>query len=87
MSPPLDEQFLIYRLKKIIGDSLAEGDADSGGQEFISYLSYENHFKKFKKTMEKCAHQHYEFWNLLIDDSPDLGRVSSIGDKITDHID
>lgn len=80
--PSLDQQFMVYRYKRLIGDSLIEGGKESGGYEYISAMNYESAFKKCKNNIEKVSLLHFEFWNHLLEDSPDLGRLQDIGKKI-----
>ena len=73
--PGIDHQFMIFRLRKIIEDELAEGQ-EHGGIDFIAAMNFENQLNLFKQLIEKCAMLHYEFWNHLLDESPDLVRLS-----------
>jgi hypothetical protein len=83
--PSLDQQFMIFRQRKIIEDELAEGQ-EHGGMDFIAALNFENMFRTFKSLIEKSASLHFEFWNHLMDDSPDLVRLSVSGAKINTSI-
>ena len=40
LRPPIDEQFMIYRYIRLIGDSLIESGKESGGYEYISAVNY-----------------------------------------------
>lgn len=84
LKPSLDEQFIIFRYKKLIGDSLMESGKESGGFEYVSAVNFESNYRKCKSNIEKTALLHYELWNHLLEDSPDLGRLSDIGFRI-DH--
>jgi hypothetical protein len=79
--PSIDQQFLIFRQRKLIEDELAEGQ-EHGGIDFIAALNFENMFKTFKQLIDKSAMLHFEFWNHLQDDTPDLVRLSVQGAKI-----
>lgn len=48
LHPSLDEQFIIFRYKRIIGDSLLESSRESGGVEYVSALNFESNFRKCK---------------------------------------
>ena len=72
---------MIFRQRKIIEDELAEGK-EHGGMDFIAAMNFENMFRTFKSLIEKSANLHFEFWNHLMDDSPDLVRLSVSGAKI-----
>ena len=46
LSPPLDEQFIIYRVRKMcedIGDCL--GDSDGSGMDLIAKLTYDSNLR------------------------------------------
>jgi hypothetical protein len=45
-------------------------------------MNYENNFRKCKNNIEKTALLHYEFWNHLLEEAPDLGRLSELGQRI-----
>lgn len=48
LKPSLDQQFMIYRYKKIIGDSLLESGKESGGYEYIAAINFDSNFRKCK---------------------------------------
>ena len=48
----------------------------------MAAINYETTFKTFKQAVEKCAMLHFEFWNYLQDQQPNLVRVSNSGAKI-----
>ena len=83
--PSYDEQFMIYRQRRIIEDELTEG-SEHGGVDFIAALNFDSQYKQFQSLIEKSALLHYEFWNHLLDDSPDLVRLSQQGAKINNSI-
>jgi hypothetical protein len=82
LRPSIDEQFMIYRYIRLIGDSLIESGKESGGYEYISAVNYESSFRKCKLNIEKTALLHFEFWNHLQEDSPDLRRLMDLGIRI-----
>lgn len=86
LKPSFSEQFMAFRYKKLISDSLIEGGKYSGGYEYVSALTFDKNFKKFKHTVETTALLHFEFWNHLLEESPDLGRLSEIGTKISESL-
>mmetsp|Transcript_42337 Transcript_42337/g.40581 ORF Transcript_42337/g.40581 Transcript_42337/m.40581 type:complete len:91 (+) Transcript_42337:792-1064(+) len=72
-NPTLEQQFEIFRFRHIIEDELHDGvDISAGGLEYVAAINFENYFNSFKQSIEKSTVLHYEFWNLLIDDNPDL---------------
>ena len=86
LRPPIDEQFMIYRYIRLIGDSLIESGKESGGYEYISAVNYESSFRKCKLNIEKTALLHFEFWNHLQEDSPDLRRLMDLGIRIDSQL-
>lgn len=77
---------MIFRYKRLIGDSLIESGKESGGYEYVSAMNFETNYRKCRNYIEKSALLHYEFWNHLLEDSPDLGRLCDIGIRIDDSI-
>ena len=73
---------MIFRYKKLIGDSLLESGKESGGFEYVSAVNFESNYRKCKQNIEKSALLHFELWNHLLEDSPDLGRISDLGNRI-----
>jgi hypothetical protein len=73
---------MIFRYIRLIGDSLIESGKESGGYEYISAMNYETNFRKCKMHIEKTALLHFEFWNHLQEDSPDLRRLMDLGIRI-----
>lgn len=81
--PPFDEQFIIYRYKKIIEDEIAETQNEgAGGLDVISELAFQNHLRQCQANIEKSALQHMEFWSQLSEDNPDLAKLNDLGSKI-----
>lgn len=76
--PNFEEMFKIYRYRHIIEDELFEGsEGVSGvGLDYVAAMQFEANFKQFKLLIERSALLHYEFWNHLMDDNPDLARLS-----------
>lgn len=72
-----EHQFMIFRFRHIIEDELHEGiEGNGGGLDFVAALNFETHFNNFKGAIEKATLLHYEFWNHLLDDQPDLAKLS-----------
>ena len=82
LRPSLDQQLIIFRYKRLIGDSLLENGNESGGFEYVSALNYEANYRKCRQRIEGTSMLYYELWNHLLEDSPDLGRLSDLGLKI-----
>jgi conjugal transfer/entry exclusion protein len=66
----------------------AEGSSGVGGAglDYVAAINFENHFSMFKAMIEKSALLHFEFWNHLMDDAPDLRRLSEQGSRINASI-
>ena len=77
---------MIFRYIRVIGDSLIESGKESGGYEYISAVNYDANFRKCKSYIEKTALLHFEFWNHLQEDSPDLRRLMDLGIRIDQQL-
>lgn len=74
---------MIYRYRQIIEDELYDNDGPQGGAgwaqgsglDYVAAINFENHFKIFRGLVERSTTYHYDFWNMLLDDSPDLMRL------------
>jgi len=81
--PFFDEQFIIYRYKKIIEDEIAESQNDGqGGLDAITEVAFQNQFRQLQANIEKSSLLHMEFWSQLSEDNPDLAKLSDSGSKI-----
>lgn len=83
-NPPLDEQFTIYRCKKLIEESTVE---ESENLDIISNIAYINYFNQFKLGIYKTAELYLEFWTLLLnpnhqDNYENLAKLNELGTKI-----
>jgi hypothetical protein len=45
-NPRFDEQFIIYRYKKIIEESSSEIEEGEGNMDIVSNIAYQNHFNQ-----------------------------------------
>ena len=85
--PAWDEEFLIFRFKKIIEEELLEKKKEDKllGLSFdsINELALNSLVKQIKINIEKSANHHLEFWSQLSEDTPDLGKLFEIGNRIT----
>ena len=82
--PPFDEQFVIYRYRKMIEDEMADVQADNQGGtlDAISMIAYDNYLRQFKEAIERTALLHMEFWLEVMEPEPDLGKLDKTGSKI-----
>jgi hypothetical protein len=63
-----------------------QGFAGGAGMEYVAALNFDNHFRGLRQSIERSATLHYDFWNMLLDDSPDLQRLKDQGAKINASI-
>jgi len=75
--PPFDEQFIIYRYKKMNEDQ---------GDDLIANIAYESSLRQCFQYIEKVASLHLDFWTTLREDRPDIAKLNSIGSKINNNI-
>ena len=82
--PAFDEQFLIYRYRKLIEDEMADVQTDNqtGTLDAISMIAYDNYMRQFKEATERSAYLHMEFWLEVVEPEPDLGKLDKTGSKI-----
>ncbi|CAD8070227.1 unnamed protein product [Paramecium primaurelia] len=84
--PYLDQQFLIFRLRKIIEEQMF----DSGNLTNVNEFTAENNLREIKMLIEKSTQLHLDFWIKLREDTPDLGKLYEVGlrmlyvDKVLD---
>lgn len=86
LKPDFDEQFLIYRYKKMIEDSLDDNmNNENGGQnnlDIVGMIAYENHKNMCEQYIRDSSINHKEFWMELLEEMPNLEKLSIIGNKI-----
>lgn len=87
MRPPFDEQFLIFRYKKIY-EEYGDGphDGANSGLDVVSKFAYESSFKQCQQHIIKSAQLHLTFWNQLMDDRPDITKLNECGSKINQSV-
>lgn len=86
LNPLFDEQFLIYRYKKMIEDQLDDsGNNDArpqGDLDVVGVIAYDNHKKFCLEFIKEASHRHKDFWLELLNDIPNMEKLSFIGSKI-----
>ncbi|EAR83936.2 PAS domain S-box protein (macronuclear) [Tetrahymena thermophila SB210] len=88
--PNFQEEFSIYRYKHIIEEEMVENDVrtqESKGIEVNSIVNFQNKFVIFLNSIEKSVMLHLEFWSKLLEDTPDIQKILSLGSKITNTVD
>ena len=86
-NPVFEEQFTIYRYKKMLEEQTSEVNGDSDDNlDIVSNIEYKNHFNLFKSGITKAAALYMEFWSLLLnpnqDSQEDLTKLNDYGSKI-----
>ncbi|CAD8125808.1 unnamed protein product [Paramecium sonneborni] len=84
LSPSLDNEFIIFRYKKIIEEemNIMQNESINGNQDIASELAFQNNMRQFQNKIERATLMHMDFWSQLQEDSPDLGKMNEIGYKI-----
>lgn len=75
LKPSFDEEFLIYRYKKIIEDNLndinqREASNDEEEVDIVGLIAFETHLKTCIHFVQKSAEYHKDFWNELLEEKP-----------------
>jgi PAS domain S-box-containing protein len=86
--PSIDEEFIIFRYKKIIEDEIAESknEANQGGMDVVSEMTFHNQLRQIQANIEKSTLLYMEFWSQLTEETPDLAKLNDIGSKINASI-
>ncbi len=82
-NPQFDEQFLVYRYRKMLEDETMEASEGATIMDVVTMLAYENCLQQCKEAIEKSAYLHMEFWMELQEPEPDLGKLDATGIKIS----
>jgi hypothetical protein len=73
--PPFDEQFIIFRYRKIIEDEISESKNEgTGNVDIVTEISFQNELRQCHANIEKSSMHHMEFWSQLSEDNPDLAK-------------
>jgi PAS domain-containing protein len=85
-NPRFEEQFIIYRYKKLIEENSTEVSDNEENLDVVSNIAYKNHFNQFKNCISKAATLYIDFWGLLLnpnqDNNEDLSKLNDYGSKI-----
>ncbi len=86
-NPQFDEQFLIYRYRRMLEDETMEvNEGGAASMDVVTMLAYENCLQQCKEAIEKAAYLHMEFWLELLEPEPDLGKLDATGIRISSTI-
>lgn len=80
--PSFEQQFNIYRFRKIIRENLEDNKQNSS--DLIEMIRFDNHVSLCEEAMMVSAKLNKEFWAQLKEDIPDLKKLNSIGSRITE---
>ena len=85
-NPKFDEQFIIFRYKKLIEETSDFSEGSTTNLDVVSSIAYQNHFNQFKQGIQRAAVLYVDFWNLLIspnkNNQEDLTKLNEYGSKI-----
>lgn len=86
--PAFDEQFTIYRCKKLIE---ASNFQENASLDIISNIAYKNYFNQFKSSIQQTTNLYIEFWTFLLNpqhqnDYENLVKLNELGTKINFEI-
>lgn len=81
--PNLLCQCLIYQYRKAIKQELLKRKhEDMDEANITALLAYENYYASFREMIEKVAILHVQFWETLLEESPNQQRLEKMGHKI-----
>jgi PAS domain S-box-containing protein len=87
--PNIQEEFSIYRYKNLIEEEMVEYDlrsTETKGIDVNVIVHFQNKYVQFQSAIEKSVSLHLDFWRELLEDSPDIQKLQSLGSKITNHV-
>ena len=87
----IEQQFNIYRCKKIFEDNLSDlREEEKNNNKIIQNLKYKNYFKYFMTLINETTSLYIDFWNQLLNSyntgKKDLNRLNNCGTKICNLI-
>ena len=85
-NPPLDQQFIIYRYKKILSEDqdTYTNILNPDSMDIQSQVAYDSHFRQCQNNIINSARMFLDFWSLLStpNTTPDLYKLNELGLKI-----
>jgi PAS domain S-box-containing protein len=84
--PSIMEQFSAGRIMKTIEKELQDNDLknnDSNGIDILTIFDFKNNFSNFQINIDKAVKLQIDFWNELIDDSPNIQKLISLASILT----
>ncbi|KAI9202120.1 uncharacterized protein BJ171DRAFT_601256 [Polychytrium aggregatum] len=80
LSPAIDEQFLIHRIK------FTQDDSEAGGEGGFNFIAYEQIMEKIKRNEVKIETVIIEFWKELLRSNPSVRKLTQTSLKISELI-
>lgn len=87
-SPGFNEQFIIFRFKKLIIEDLDMNQNQSEVLDIASSIAYESHFRQCQLDILNVAKLFLEFWTTLAsqNSTPDITRLNELSLKVNETI-
>ena len=74
----MDQEYKIYRLKKIVEEDVEDAKMDEANEVYKQYRKGD-FLKKIRMKMERLTLLHMELWNNFLQDYPDCYKAITIG--------
>lgn len=87
--PNIQEEFSIFRHKNIIEEEMIEYDLrsiEAKGLDVNIIVDFQNKYVIFQSNIEKAVNIHLDFWCELLEISPDIHKLQSLGSRITNQV-
>lgn len=89
-SPPFDEEFIIFRYKKIITEEDEKSTNNTANNlDLVSEIAYDSHYKQFVKGIELSCQLYEDFWYKILNESFDnfneTEKLSTLAKKINEN--
>ena len=87
-NPSLNQQFIIFRYKKMISEDLDTNQNQSEILDVVSSIAYETYYRQLHNEILSVAKLFIEFWSVLStkNASPDIFKLNSISLKVNESI-
>ncbi|KAL4493019.1 hypothetical protein ABPG72_020798 [Tetrahymena utriculariae] len=85
--PSFDEEFIIYRFKKMYEENQQnDNDGDDGDDDIIQQIKFDSALQLCEEYMKRAIIMHKEFWQELKEENPSLAKLNIIGSKISQTV-
>ena len=86
--PSFDQQFMIFRYKKLIIEDLDMNQNQNEALDIASSIAYESHFRQCQSDILNVAKLFMEFWSILSsqNNNPDILKLNDLSLKINETI-